>query len=247
MPRRSKGARLWLRPERRALNGGITHKSTWIVIDGNKHVATGCAASETAEAEAKLASYIASKYSPARKERDIEAIYIADVLSIYYADCRQRLARPEQIDGSIERLNEFWGAMKLSEVNGETCRGYALWRNNTGGARRDLEDLRAAINHHSKEGLHRGVVRVTLPQKGQPRDRWLTRKEAARLVSVCWNARETQRVNRGALKGQFVETNKRPLRHLARFILIGLYTGTRAGAIASASVIKTEEIGRAHV
>jgi integrase len=32
-----------------------------------------------------------------------------------------------------------------------------------------------------------------------------------------------------------IETNKRPLRHLARFILIGLYTGTRAGAIASSS------------
>ncbi|MFC4922431.1 MULTISPECIES: tyrosine-type recombinase/integrase [Bradyrhizobium] len=39
----------------------------------------------------------------------------------------------------------------------------------------------------------------------------------------------------GPLKGQKIETDKRPLRHVARFILIGLYTGTRAGAIASAS------------
>jgi integrase len=37
------------------------------------------------------------------------------------------------------------------------------------------------------------------------------------------------------VRGQQVETEKRPLRHLARFILIGLYTGTRAGAIAAAS------------
>jgi integrase len=42
-------------------------------------------------------------------------------------------------------------------------------------------------------------------------------------------------VYRGLQKGQPVETDKRPLRHLARFILIGLYTGTRASAIASAS------------
>jgi hypothetical protein len=41
------------------------------------------------------------------------------------------------------------------------------------GARRDLEDLRAAIEHHAKEGLHRGLVRVTLPPKGPARDRWL--------------------------------------------------------------------------
>jgi integrase len=42
-----------------------------------------------------------------------------------------------------------------------------------------------------------------------------------------------------------IETDKRPLRHLARFILIGLYTGTRAGAIATASSRKGE--GRSFV
>jgi integrase len=42
-------------------------------------------------------------------------------------------------------------------------------------------------------------------------------------------------VHRGRKKGQQIPTGKRPLRHLARFILIALYTGTRASAIASAS------------
>jgi hypothetical protein len=42
-----------------------------------------------------------------------------------------------------------------------------------------------------------------------------------------------------------VSTNRRPLRHIARFILIGLYTGTRAGAIASASPYA--EPGRSYV
>jgi len=36
---------------------------------------------------------------------------------------------------------------------------------------------------------------------------------------------------------QVLPTDKRSLRHLARFILIGLYTGTRAAAIASASPV----------
>ena len=53
-------------------------------------------------------------------------------------------------------------------------------------------------------------------------------------------AREVQTVHRGPLKGQKIKTEKRPLRHLARFILIGLYTGTRAGAIASASPHREE-------
>jgi hypothetical protein len=65
----------------------------------------------------------------------------------------------------------------------------------------DLEDLRAPINYHAKEGFHLGIVRVVLPEKGVLRDRWLTRKEAADLLRVCWWARETQTVHRGPLKG----------------------------------------------
>jgi integrase len=84
-----------------------------------------------------------------------------------------------------------------------------------------------------------------LPDKGRPRDRWLTRNDAARLLRVCWRTKEVQTVHRGPLKGQRVETGKRPLRHLARFILIGLYTGTRASAIATASPCKSE--GRSFV
>jgi integrase len=55
------------------------------------------------------------------------------------------------------------------------------------------------------------------------------------LLWACWRHRETQTVHIGKLKGTKILTDKRPLRHVARFILIGLYTGTRAAAIANAS------------
>ena len=42
---------------------------------------------------------------------------------------------------------------------------YVKERGNTGGARRDLEDLRAAISHHASENLHRAIVNVWLPPK----------------------------------------------------------------------------------
>ena len=145
----------------------------------------------------------------------------------------------------IGRLNDFFGGMMLVEVNAHTCAKYVKARGRQGGARRDLEDLRAAINHHSREGLHRGLVRVALPAKGRGRDRWLTRSEAAALLWACWRYREVQTRHRGALKNQKIETDKRPLRHIARFILIGLYTGTRAGSIASASPYR--EDGRSYV
>lgn len=108
-------------------------------------------------------------------------------------------------------------------------------RGSDGGARRDLEDLRAAINHHASENLHHAVISVWLPAKGEARDRWLTRKEAAALIWACWRYREVQTISRGPRKGEKVETGKRPLRHIARFSLLGVYSGTRAASIASAS------------
>jgi len=150
-------------------------------------------------------------------------------------DCGPRITEHPKLERSIGRVNDFWGGKTLSQVTAAECRAYVKDRGKTGGARADLEPMRAAINHHAKENLHYGLVRVTLPAKGPPRDRWLTRDEAAKLIWACWRYRETQTLHRGRNRGEPIETEKRPLRHLARFILIGLYTGTRASAIASAS------------
>ena len=244
MPPRSKGPHLWLRPGRRA-GKKVLRRSTWLILDGGRQIATAFSENEIANAQVVLANYIARKYEPTRRERDIEQIEVADVLAIHHQDNRDRQSNPLQFDGRIERLNEFFGAEKLADINGKSCRAYVVWRGSNGGARRDLEDLRAAINYHAKEGLHRGIVRIALPPKGLPRTRWLTRDEAAKLLWMCWRAREIQTQHRGKLKGLKIETDKRPLRHLARFILIGLYSGTRAGAIATASPYKKE--GRSFV
>jgi integrase len=234
MPRRSKGTRLWLRPARRR-NSRIIANAVWIIVDGGRHIATGCFEGQACEAERKLAAYITDKYQPSRLAKDIDQIDVADVLSIYLDDVGPRIADQPKLESCTARLNNFWGGKMLSQVTAAECRAYVRARGKTGGARTDLETLRAAINHHAKESLHHGMVPVTLPAKGPPRDRWLTRDEAAKLIWACWRYRERQTVHRGRLKGEVIETDKRPLRHLARFILIGLYTGTRASSIASAS------------
>ena len=245
MPRRKQPPRLYLRPARRNKHGKLRASAVWIILDGGKHIATGCVKGEDRAAQQALSTYITAKYKPARKERDIEAIDVADVLSIYDDDTRDRQVNKAKFYERLRRLNDFWGGRMLSDVTGGTCRAYVSTRGNDGGARRDLEDLRAAINHHAAEGFHRGVVRVVLPPKGLPRDRWLTRDEAAKLIWTCWRHREMQVRHRGMDKGRKLPTDKRPLRHLARFILIGLYTGTRAAAIASASPVAQQ--GRSFV
>jgi integrase len=248
MPPPNKGARLYRR-KARYRHGRLIAQAVWIIKDGDRHIATGRIASPAEkkppqEAEQAVADYIAQKYQPERNRRDIDDIDCADVLLIYLTDVGEPGDQFE-IQARIDRLNDYWGGKTLSRVNAQTCAAYTKNRGNRGGARRDLETLRAAINHHAKEGFHRGVVRVSLPPKGQPRDRWLTRKEAAALIWRCWRYREKQTVHSGISKGDPVSTERRPLRHVARFILIGLYTGSRAGAIAAASPYADE--GRSYV
>jgi integrase len=47
-------------------------------------------------------------------------------------------------------------------------------------------------------------------------------------------------VSRGKRKGAKIQTARYPLRHIGRFILIGLYTGTRPGAILTAATTRGE-------
>ncbi|ARQ00092.1 tyrosine-type recombinase/integrase [Pseudorhodoplanes sinuspersici] len=244
MPTVSKGVRLWWRKPRRNKAGKVIKRGTWIIIDDRKHHATGCFAGETERAQQKLAAYIAAKYKPKRKERPLDQIKIADVLSIYL-DFKDPDGVNTKLAKRIGRLNDHCGNDTLDQVNGDYCRDYAKKRGNEGGSRRDLEDFRAAIRHHQSEGYHRENVKVALPAKGEARDRWFERSEAAHLLWTCWRHREIQTIHRGPRKGQKVETDKRPLRHLARFIIIGLRMGNRAATIASASPIKGD--GRSFV
>lgn len=245
MPRPKKSARLWFREPRLGAGGKLVAAGQWLILDGAKQVATGCSRGETADAERKLAAYVLDNWRPTRRVRSIDRIPVSEVLTIYDADVGSKQVNQRAYLGRMRRLNRWWGNKTLDDVNGQTCRDYASARGNEGGARRDLQDLAAAITYHQKEGMHRETVRVWLPEKGSPRERFLTRSEAARLIWACWRFREAQRRHRGPDKGKTLPTSKRPLQHVARFILLGLYTGTRAAAIAAASPYPKE--GRAWV
>lgn len=244
MPRPSKGARLYLRKPRRDGNGNITKAGGWVVLDGGKEHSTGCGPADRAEAEKRFAQYLAEKHEAPRRERPLSQVRIADVINIYLRDVAAGLANPAKVADAADRLLDFFGERTLAEINGEVCRDYVSHRErkgftlkgNGGGARRDLQDLAAAINHHHREGLHREDVRVVLPPQGESRKRWLTRSEVARLLWVCLRTREAQ--------GAWI-TQRRPLRHLARFILLGVYTGSRPGAMLALSW--HEQVGRGWV
>ncbi|TYO65405.1 tyrosine-type recombinase/integrase [Bradyrhizobium hipponense] len=244
MSQQNKGARLYKRPARK---GG--RKSVWVIRDGESSTSTGVLVKPgerrpPEEAEKALSKYIATKYNPERKLRDVDEILLADVLAIYYKhkvkeyDEETQELQIRRLKQSITRLGKYFGKKYLGAMNSDMTDGYVKHRGSKGGARRDLENLRAAVNHHGNENLHRAVISVNLPEKGDRRERWLQRSEAAHLLWTCWRYKEEQTIHRGKNKGIKIKTGKYTLRHLARFILIGLYTGTRAAAIASASIHK---------
>ena len=234
MPRQAKPARLHLRPAR-TRNGKLYNRATWVIIDGRQETRTGCVGQDIAGAERALADYLAARHDP----RDADAkspagIPIADVLHLYLRDKVGDTARPKETAARITTLRHHFGMRTLAEINGAACRAYLAERGSSPAARRELEDLRAAINYHRKEGLCSQIVSVWLPEKSPARDRWLTRAEAARLVWSAWRHRDRQNFRAG---------DRRTRKHLARFILVGLYTGTRAGAICGASFERRKGFG----
>lgn len=268
MPRRSKGPRLWLRPAR---PDGTA--AAWFILDGTVQRGTGLGVDATArQKETALSGYITDKHTKTVSvgSREPSQILINDVLNKYFRDKvspnlveaettaadKARAARagkpiPEAKwilkrgapSGALEtmlriiELRKFWGTKRLSEVTGDNCRAYAATRT-SGAARRELEDFRAAINHHRREGLHDKIVSVVLPDKGANRERWLTKSEAAHLILTTWRYREVQ---------NFRATDRHTRRHVARFMVVARWMGSRAGVICSASIEKKRPAGRSWI
>lgn len=120
-------------------------------------------------------------------------------------------ASPHLIAEHIDGLSPFWACRMASDIKGATCRHFASTKK-LSMARRQLETLRAAVNHYHREYGLDPVPAFTMPPKHRSRERWLTRQEAAGLLRAA-----------------------RGMPHLWRFVVIGLYTGTRSGAILGLS------------
>jgi integrase len=221
--------RLKCRPSRKGRN------ALWVIKDREREISTGFGQSERAKAEIALADYITKTRQPFFGDGRAHEVLIGDCLAVYCDKHGPTIARPDGLALEIERLAEFFGDRYVSELTEEVCRSYVDWRCaqtdrratvNKGRkikpttARRELVTLSAALNWcFRNKRLDRPVV-VNLPQVAERRERFLGRTEVAALV---WAALG---FNRDGTRNPF-----RINRHLARFILIGFYTGTRHDAI----------------
>lgn len=240
MPRPAKGPRLYLHPVDR----------TWLIRDGSTTRRTGCDELDRDGAEKGLAAYLAEKFEPVANEHHPSRLHVAEVLTAYAREHAPHIKGAQTQGYGIAALSPFWGDKKLSDVRGATCRAYAAYRAPhvaAGTIRRELSVLSAAINHwHREHGPLDAVPVVTMPEKPPPRERWLSRSEAAALLAgalgwycVFWTDVASRKVEHKWRRSMF-EIN----RHTARFILLGLYTGTRHGALLGVQWVSNTTGGR---
>ncbi len=144
---------------------------------------------------------------------DPSEIFVTDVLNDYASERGPKVAAPRVIGCAVDALTGFWQGRVVADVTPQTCGLYAETRRRSANTlRRELNVLRTAINYAHKHGRLTRPVAVELPEAPEPRTRWLTRKEAARLLCAALRSPKARL-------------------YLPLFILLALYTGRRKEAI----------------
>ena len=211
MPRPAKPARLWLEPAR------ADRDAVWYILDKGRKISTGCRATNVAGAERQLERYTGRKYDATRWAGRGLDLPVSEVVDIYLRERAPKAKRADHLIYTAGSILKWWGDKRLADVRLGTCEDYVAWRTGQGvgltTAWHDLKTLRSAINYwHAAYGPLPAVPVVSMPTVVSGRVRWLRRQEAARAL---WQARRHERVK--------------------RLILIGLYSGTRPGAILDLS------------
>jgi integrase len=206
MPRRNSGARLRYFEKRKCFY------IVWTERGRSRERSTGTA--DRGRAEIALADFINLRTRDAGP-RDPAAVLVTDLLADYARERGPKTAAPWRVGAAIKGLVPFWQGKTVAQVTEDECVKFASVRGRSPGTvRRELGVLRAATNHAHRKGRITRVVAIELPDRPEPRDRWLTEKEAAELL-------------RAALREPRVRL------YLPLFIVLGLYTGQRKEAILS--------------
>jgi integrase len=209
------------RPPRLAIIAGQTQ---YFILwhDGERQRRRSTGTGERAEADKIFARWLLDHDDQERGftagPRYPHEVAIIDILDAF-ADSRGAKVRfPERINYAVLRLAAWWGDRKIDAVFPDTCDAYRDARLAQGvklaTITKELSVLRSALIWGKRNRRLLSVPDVETPPAQDPKDRWLTTSEAARLL-------------RAALR----EPKSRL--HLPLFILIALYAAGRSEAILS--------------
>lgn len=138
-----------------------------------------------------LAEFLASQDKEWRPDHALtpSELSISRALAIYLEERGPHLASPETAVYTAMPIDRHFDGLMVSDIRGETCRGYAAKRrkdgSKDGSIARELDTLSAALNYCANEGYLTIAPKVTKPPRGPARDRWLTHEEAHRLIKAA--------------------------------------------------------------
>ncbi len=180
----------------------VRYRDTWAVYYQRRRISTG--STERAAADQFLADFKAALAAPKAKPGELAA----DLLAAYLANRKDR-NKPgaERLEWAHKPLVRHLGTRDPAYLTEPDFHAYTKKRLADGVAestvRTELQALRAAMRWR----LGGTAPRVDMPSRPVPRDRWLTRDEADKLLSSCER------------------------RHIRMFIMLGLHTAARSAAI----------------
>ena len=205
MSRRNQGAKLRYLEDRGAFY------ITWTVNGRSRKLSTGTASSE--DAQNIFAEWLQVRKRAVGPSDPAQAL-VTDILADYITERGPKVIGQDTMARAVETLARLWECRTVAEVPTHVD-AYVKRRDRAvGTVRRELGVLQAAINYAHKRGKLTHTVAVELPAAPPPKERWLTRDEAATLI----------RASRKDRKARF---------YMPLFILIGIYTGRRKEAILS--------------
>ena len=204
MARTSKGPYLYFRKPGPKRKGGF-----YIREVGKSEFSVGTF--DQREAQAALNAHIAE-----RRAVEVDSSpCVAWILSYYAENHACDVTDPARIGYAIDALLPHFGAMSLDQINQAEVNRYIRYRVDGGRVRstaaKELRTLRAALLYSLHDGVVKTVPSFKIDKPVAKKDVWLSRKEVARML---------------------LHLRKDPRRrHLVRFILIAVYTGTRKARI----------------
>ncbi len=236
---RKKGPRLWLEER----EGRIP---VWTIRDGEEKRSLSLLEQQLEEAERQLADYIAQKYAPEAYAARADKISIPEVLAFYCRHLTKKAARDKTAASTrsaatrkihISNLLTFWSNKSIADVKTSICEQYEEHRQampprrgmrkgatKVSGStiRQELKTLGQAIRAWHGESPLAALPVVWTPPSAVPRQRYLERVEVARLLRAA---------------------RKLGFRHIVRYILVGVYTGTRDEAIRALCWFRSSHSG----
>jgi integrase len=110
---------------------------------------------------------------------------VGELVASYLADKDKTAIRAVDLRGAWKQAEKTFGHLRPDQITRDLCRAYRDQRYEAGRkpntVRKELEVVRAALNFHKK-----GQSAVfELPSPPPPKERYLTRDEARRLLKAC--------------------------------------------------------------